>query len=141
MVYQRFGVTRFGDYAAQAQSAGIVQLGVIPGGESWIALQAKYRDASLSVDFSALVEILNEERLHGNPCPTRSVVSASLIKRAPNAIKQAGAKDFRRYCMLAENAGIIQIASGQTKGSEGLISLQPRWRVGASLSSAHISSA
>lgn len=125
MVFRSLGVADFCAYAAKAENAGLVQLGIVPGGEPWIALQSRHRIGSPPEIFSALVDILKEEQLKGKSCPSRSVVAASLQKRAPHAVKLAGAKDFRRYCLLAEQAGIIQ--NGQTKGSEGWISLRAHW--------------
>lgn len=38
LIYQQAGVSRFGEYAALAQSSGLVELGTSEGGDSWISL-------------------------------------------------------------------------------------------------------
>ncbi|KAF7440739.1 hypothetical protein PC9H_001087 [Pleurotus ostreatus] len=38
LIYQQAGVSRFGEYAALAQSSGLVELGTSEGGDPWISL-------------------------------------------------------------------------------------------------------
>jgi len=124
-VFQRCGVKNFNEYVVLANNDGIVQLGIVSGGEAWITLHPDFQATLPSTNFAALVDILREAHRDGNMFPSRSCIATTLQKRDPMAYQRSGVTKFRQFTALAEKAGIVRL--GQLNGGDW-ISLHPNWQ-------------
>ena len=74
-------------------------------------------------NFVVLVEALQRERSRGVSKPLRGTIAERIGKKG-TTYQKAGVSSFRAYCILAEQAGIVEMGG---KGGKDWICLLPKW--------------
>ena len=135
-IYVRAGASRWAEYAAVAEAAGIIKLGTSgPPGSEWVALgeNAPSADVLASSPASAtptrivkpassdvpnitafypLIEIVKEQKSQGNPRPLCAYAATQLVLMARRGIVDAyalaGVLTWKEYIAAAEKAGVAR---------------------------------
>ncbi|OJA15890.1 hypothetical protein AZE42_11707, partial [Rhizopogon vesiculosus] len=144
-VYKRAGVSKFGDYASQAQQASLIVFGGrdSDGEQAWIALHPslfKDEPTAEAVEkttfeseirrltppkFLPLINQLLLERSKGNMRPTRSFMSDALKGYDEDVYKRAGVNKFGEYVSQAQQASLIVFGGRDSHGEQAWIALHP----------------
>ncbi|KAJ7597844.1 NYN domain-containing protein [Mycena floridula] len=151
-LYKQAGLTKFKEFSALAEKAGIVTMGGLEG-EAWISLSPNWNGSKTTTVnsapsstpnvqqsssqnhqrpvppyFVALVKLLEDSKAKGILRPLRSSIGYAMgadQQLLTSYYKQAGVSKFKDFASKAEQAGII-ILGGQDGGA--WISLNPDWK-------------
>jgi len=133
--FESVGVTQFKTYLQLAESAEVIVVEHIQGGDGWITLR-RQRDTNFNNPsqpapsqqaksrFRDLIKVLNNLRLAEDPEPKFRAV-ARLLGKVPSVYENAKVTRFKEYVEAAVEAGVVTVCG--VRNGDGWFTLCPAY--------------